>query len=106
MLHLFSRRHEARRYRGGAGMTTCFRCGQTYSTKPHGIPDDCIQSLIRRNARDRQVLTELTTAVSGLANEMSRMSQRVEMLAVQSQGRDAGNHASGAKKRATALSKR
>lgn len=63
-------------------MRTCWRCQQNYTTKPHGVPDDCIKSLQRRNARDRERIWEHTQAVNELANQVSRLSQRVEMLAV------------------------
>lgn len=61
-------------------MTICEQCGER--TKGHATAADCIRSLQRRNAAERQTIVALTTAVGDLTHEVDRLTQRVEMLAV------------------------
>ena len=63
-------------------LTTCWRCGQNYTTKAHVKEADCIRSLQRRNARDRERYNGVASELGDVKHEVSRLAQRVEMLAV------------------------
>ena len=63
-------------------MKICPNCGER-TRDGHETEAVCIAVLQRRNANDRQKIVELTTAVRDIENQVSRLCQRVEVLAVQ-----------------------